>query len=212
MNSRIRFFILYLLIGAGFAFNTLHENRIVAIGDGLDGIPRQLGRWSQFSMVEFSDSILANLVPTDYTFRSYRDADGNEATLYIGYHDGSDSGPVHSPRLCLPGSGWNQVSTERTELTVAGETVPVVKSVYRKDSSLRMFIYWFRVAGDNLDNEFALKFRELTGSLLHGRKDTALIRVDIPIRGGEADALATATGFLDTFYPAIVDSLPAKEQ
>jgi EpsI family protein len=210
MNSVMgrRFLLLYALLAVTAVLVFGRQTSIAPTIEPLSLFPQSFNGWSMTSNAVFSDSVMAVLKPTDYLSRGYRDAGKRYVSLYIGYHDGSDSGAVHSPRLCLPGSGWNIVSEKTT--TVSGDQweTPAVQSVYQKGSDKFLVLYWFRLAGLDLDNHYKLKLSELAYSFLHRRKDTALIRVETAIKGDEQEAIRTVKRFVASIYPLLVEHLP----
>jgi EpsI family protein len=158
---------------------------------------------------EFSPKVLAGLRPTDYLYREYVDPEGHSVSLYIGYHDGGpDSGPIHSPKHCLPGSGWHAVAEQTMQLTVAGKSFNVVQSLYAKGGSQEFFVYWYQVKGEVLTSEYALKIAEIRNAMLHRRKDSAFIRISIPDAANIADPAALAGDFITRVFPHIQTVLP----
>jgi EpsI family protein len=157
----------------------------------------------------FDERVLKILRPTDYLSRSYSDGSGNRVGFYLGYHAGGPgSGPIHSPKHCLPGSGWHEVS-ERTVSLPVGETVmKLVRSVYQNGEAKEMFLYWFQVQESTLDNEYALKLAEVANSIFRNRRDAAFIRISIPFEADEEKAFETGKRFIETFQPAIAMVLP----
>lgn len=213
MSCRARLAVLVTLLLISSVVVLWRENRIIPVSRPLGSLPLSLGEWRMVSEETFSENVLKNLYPTDYLSRTYRDARGRIASLYVGYHDGGKSGAVHSPRLCLPGSGWNIVEERRTFIKTAGEReIPVVCSVYSKDGMRRMFIYWFRVAGKDVSSIFEFKAREAFCSILESRKDTALVRVDVPVRVSEEDSLAYATAFISSLNTELNLILPGERE
>src|SRR5947209_8704585 len=72
----------------------------------LEALPATLGRWHQASEESLGAEILGVLRPTSYLSRVYRGED-RDAGLFIAYYDRQQTGAtMHSPRHCLPGSGW----------------------------------------------------------------------------------------------------------
>ena len=93
-------------------------------------------------------------------------------------------------------------------LIIDGEPVDVVESVYENDGQRELFLYWFQVKGANLTNEYALKFAEITNSILHNRRDSAFVRISLPHRAGDAGAIVAGEQFVRDFYPHIKAVLP----
>ncbi len=209
MIKKHRFFIVYALLIAAALFVHLHEDVAVPVSRPLAEIPKQEGDWRMVSQSNFSDSVLEVLKPTDYLARSYVDKNGNRVGLYLGYHGGGpDSGPIHSPKHCLPGSGWQEVSTETGELAVDGKNIHLVRAVYQNGYSNELFIYWFQVKGKNLVSEYALKIAEVTNSIFYNRKDSAFIRISVPVANDLDETVAVGERFVRDFYPHIVSVLP----
>jgi EpsI family protein len=203
-----RFIFLYIVLAATAALVFSRQRSIVPTVEPFSVFPQEIDGWSMTSNVVFTDNIINVLRPSDYLSRGYTDKQNRFVSLYVGYHDGDKSGPLHSPRLCLPGGGWNEVSAKRATLTTDVGELPMVQSVYRKGEQKLLILYWFRIAGMDLDNLYKLKFYEFAYSFLHRRKDTALIRVEVPIRGNEPVALDAANGFIKSIYPLVVEHLP----
>lgn len=157
----------------------------------------------------FSDTVLEVLKPTDYLSRRYVDRSGKGVQLYIGYHNGGkESGPIHSPKHCLPGSGWSLVESGKSVVALDTGNLRLIKAVYQQGESKVIFLYWFQVRDRVLTNEYELKLSEISGSLFNRRRDTAFIRISVPARGDDANALALAERFIRDFYPLIRQHLP----
>ncbi len=204
-----RFIVLYIIIGVAALYVHTRSEASVPVNKPLDLFPRQSLGWSMVGEARFDERVLAVLLPTDYLSRSYRNENGDVVGLYVGYHDGGpDSGPIHSPRQCLPGSGWTPVHSSSHEMPVSGTTVSYVTSLYQKDSSKQLFLYWFQVGGEYLTNEYALKFSMAKNSFLKNQRESSFIRISVPVNDSEDDARKIGESFIQAFAPAISDSLP----
>ncbi|PLX44088.1 MAG: EpsI family protein [Deltaproteobacteria bacterium] len=208
-SRRWRFIVLYLLVGVAAFFVFGREASIPPHIEPLETLPRVTKDWSVIAENTFSDNVLRVLAPTDYLSRVYNGKDGEIASLYIGYHDGSfGSGPVHSPRLCLPGTGWNEIASEPRTISLPSGNLPVIYSIFQKEKERLLILYWFRTAGSDTNNHYIFKMNELLFSLLYQRKDSAIVRVEVPISGDEVEAFEVATSFIAEFNPLIVGLLP----
>ncbi|GFM37332.1 exosortase C-terminal domain/associated protein EpsI [Desulfovibrio psychrotolerans] len=198
---------LLLMLGG---LTNFHENLNVPLARPLKEFPQQVNGWRQVQDVTFSEGILGVLRATDYLFRDYVDAGGRRMNLYIGFHDGGPkSGPIHSPRNCLPGSGW-QLESQRP-VTVSGPDgeVEVVRAEYSKDGETTVFYYWFSVRDRVVTDEYSLKLMELFSSLTMRRKDSSFIRVAMD-QSVEMDGDGAAFKlFFREFYPLIREFLPS---
>ncbi|MGK2907413.1 MAG: exosortase C-terminal domain/associated protein EpsI [Desulfuromonadales bacterium] len=209
MKSQSRYLIVYLLLGLTALFILTHENNAVPVNEPLTDIPASFGAWTMVGQSRFDPQILANLKPTDYLYRVYRDAQGNQATIYIGYHDGGpDSGPIHSPKNCLPGGGWFELSEVKRTLPVAGRDLQVVQAAYQYNEQKELFIYFFQVKGRVLVSEYSLKLAEITNSIFHNRRDSAFIRISVRYLDDQDAAAVSGEDFLAEIYPHIAAALP----
>jgi exosortase D (VPLPA-CTERM-specific) len=157
--------VLILLVLAG-SYKGFHTDLMVPLNRHFSGFPAVVGDWKMVSQDTFSSQILAVLKPTDYLSRTYSGSDGTTVQLYIGYHGGgSDSGEIHSPKNCLPGGGWLQLSSSRKQIDSDKGRVNLVKAVYSRGDRIESFYYWFQVQGRTLSDEYSLKLAEITNSL-----------------------------------------------
>lgn len=209
MKSRGYIFLASLLIIAAGLVVHLHETEAVELITPLAELPEVKGDWRMTRDHEFSAEILNKLRPTDYLSRSYVGEQGRRIALYIGYHNGGpQSGEIHSPKHCLPGGGWHELSSNVTRLeTPNGEKLKMVKAVYAKNRRQVTFFYWFQVMDSPVTSEYNLKLRQIVNQLIHGRKDAAFIRIST-LGADEADEEETVRSFLNAYYQPIIDILP----
>lgn len=207
--KNFRYVIVYLLLGLTALFMSTHENVAVPVSQPLTGIPTQLDGWNMTGQSRFSSNVLANLKPSDYLYRTYKDLAGNKAAIYLGYHNGGpDSGPIHSPKHCLPGSGWFELSQVQRTIQTANTEVPVVEAVYQKGDQKEMFLYFFQVQGKILTDEYSLKLAEIVNSIFYKRRDSAFIRISVTFQGEASEAAKVADHLLVNIYPHIAATLP----
>jgi EpsI family protein len=181
----------------------------VPVNKSLELFPQRIGYWKMLGQARFDERTLEVLKPSDYLSRSYQDQEGNRLSLYIGFHDGGpQSGPIHSPKQCLPGSGWNRLHDEVRSVNVAGQEVPYVSAIYQKDVQKQLFLYWFQVRDDILTNEYALKLAMVKNSILANRRDSSFIRLSVMATDDVEQAIRIGEQFIQDFYPALNSSLP----
>jgi EpsI family protein len=149
------------------------------------------------------------LKPTDYISRTYAGNDGRLVELYIGYHGGGkNGGEIHSPKHCLPGSGWYESSSRKIRIDMAKGEINLVQAVYQKGESKELFLYWFQVKDKTLTDEYSLKISEIVNSMIYRRRDASFVRISVPVQGDQDQAMATGERFVRDFYPAIREHLP----
>jgi len=209
MIKKTRFLIVCLLLILAGLYINLHSDIEVSLNKSFKGFPMEHKGWHMISESQFSDDVLNVLRPTDYMLREYVGTEDVPVVLYIGYHGGGkDSGPIHSPRNCLPGSGWYLVSEEKMTVQSGLKEIALVKAVYQKGAYKEIFFYWFDVKGQSLSNEFALKFAKIKNSVFYRRRDAAFIRVSVDVESDEEMSFLVGEKFIKDFYPVILEFLP----
>lgn len=206
---RLRFLVLYVLLIAAGGFVHLYSDVATPLNRPFSEFPVVKNGWRSVKDWRFSEEIMEILRPSDYLARLYEAEGGQRVDLYIGYHNGSpEAGPVHSPKNCLPGSGWLLEKMEEKMLVVSGEPLVIVKASYLKGDRRDVFLYWFQACGRPVTNMYAVKFNEIFGSITSRRRDTAFVRISA--KGGARQAKDDdLQRFIEDFYPTIRDFLPS---
>lgn len=206
MNLRI--LAVALLIGCAGLFIRFYSDVATPLNRPFSEFPAAVDQWRAVRDWRFSDRTLEVLQPSDYLARKYAGPEGKAVELYIGYHDGGpEAGAIHSPKNCLPGSGWYLESEKQRRIPVQGRELEVVSAVYRRGEKRTVFYYWFQVCGRPVTNEYALKMGEILGSVTSRRRDTAFVRISADGRGEVAESAVTR--FVSDFYPTIQSFLPS---
>lgn len=210
MIQKSRFVTVYLLIVVVGLYLHLHRDLGVPMKMPFERFPTVVSQWRMAGESQLSDSVQAVLKASDVLMRQYVNDRGEKVQLYIGYHDGGKgTGEIHSPKHCLPGSGWLEVSTARTELPAGAEKLNLVRAIYQKGDNKELFLYWYQVRDKSLSEEYSLKLAEITNSVLYRRRDASFIRISVPFQSDEQKAIALAERFVSDFLPAIQGFLPS---
>jgi EpsI family protein len=130
--------------------------------------------------------------------------------LYVGYYKDQRSGDrIHSPKNCLPGSGWEPIHSSRVQ--IASESgVPVLVNGYLVAQGTRrnMVLYWYQSRGRIVASEYLAKFLLITDGLKNRPTDGAIVRIWTTAADGEASAEGRAVDFARRVYPRIEEFLP----
>ena len=118
----------------------------------------------------------------DYLLADYRSAGSTPVNLYVAYYNvqAEGAGTIHSPRSCLPGSGWQIKSISQEDLAdviYQGKALHVNRAVIAKDDQQLLVYYWMQQRGRIITNEFMAKWWIFWDRLTRGRSDGALVRV-----------------------------------
>ncbi|MEW5744169.1 MAG: exosortase C-terminal domain/associated protein EpsI [Nitrospirota bacterium] len=209
MIKKTRFMAVFALLILTVLFVNLHADISVPMNKSFGEFPVSHREWRMLSQTSFSEAVLRVLKPTDYLFRRYADGSDTPVYLYIGYHGGGkNSGGIHSPKHCMPGAGWYEALEEKISVDVGGRRMQLVKTVYQKGDEKELFLYWYQVKGRALSDEYSLKAYEIINSMLYRRRDSAFIRISVPITGDEQRSFEAGVKFIKDFYPVITEYLP----
>ena len=108
----------------------------------------------QSEELPFEADVVKAIGVDDYTNREYF-GDGRPVELYIGYYKDQRSGDaIHSPRNCLPGSGWEPVHPSRVQIGSAGESVIVNEYLVAKGDRRDLVLYWYQTHGRIIASEY----------------------------------------------------------
>jgi EpsI family protein len=210
MITKRHFFAVYALLFLTALYLQLHRDLGVPMKRSFDGFPSSISQWRMAGESQLSAQVQEVLKASDTLVREYVNAKGEKVQLYIGYHDGGQgTGEIHSPKHCLPGSGWMELSSSRAQLPAGGDKINLVKAVYQKGDDRELFLYWYQVRGKSLSDEYSLKLAEITNSVLHRRRDASFIRISVPFQSDEQKAAAIGETFVSDLLPAIHQFLPS---
>lgn len=177
----------------------------------LSSLPSHLGAWTLADEPALDGSVLDVLGVTDYTNRVYVNEAGVPAGLYVGYYASQRQGDtIHSPQNCLPGAGWQPVSSRRSIVESAGLSAPVNEYVIQKGLDRQVVLYWYEGRGRIVANEYVNKFWLMLDAARLHRSNGSLVRIIVPAASGAelAAAAQTAHQFAVTLLPHLPAYLP----
>ena len=130
----------------------------------------------------------AYLKPDEYILRDYADPRGRPGiNLFVAYFKSLQNkyGP-HSPRICLPGSGWLITSSKIINIPVPGRPggIPVNQFTMEQSSQHILVLYWYQNDRDVWAEEYHAKLRLLPDLIRYRRSDVSLVRLVDARSGG----------------------------
>jgi EpsI family protein len=203
---------LSLLVVAIVASAVLSHGAPVMLPRKLADFPRAIGNWQGGTDDVFDARTLEILSATDTLSRPYANPlTHNAVGLFIGFFASQrKGGAIHSPKNCLPGSGWDAVSGTIVPITIPrlGETVEVNKYVVQNGLKKQIVLYWYQSQGRIIASEYTAKICLIWDAVRRNRTDGALVRVVVPVSKDEETAFQTAQAFVQDSFPELVSSLP----
>jgi EpsI family protein len=212
LRSKFVYGLTLVLIVQAALFYSASRGEVPPRSAPLSAFPAMAGIWNLHQEGVIDKETQDVLKADDTMTRSYTSSEG-EANLFIAFFKTQRQGQSpHSPKNCLPGSGWQPLASEtgRIDVPIQGEgSIHINQFVVSKGEAQDVVLYWYQSQGRVIADEFAAKFYLVSDSIRNHRSDTALVRVVVPIPPGRTRAAEQiATDFVQTFYPVIKAYLP----
>jgi EpsI family protein len=175
--------------------------------------PARLGDWMLVEEGAIGEAVQEVLRADETLARTYRNpAERVSASLFVAYFKSQRTGVnPHSPKNCLPGSGWYPVESGFATLEVPGRAGPVRVNRYivAKGESRSLVLYWYQTRDRVIASEYAAKLYLVADALRYNRTDTALVRIAVPAPPEQAAAATRlALDFARQAYGPLRQLLP----
>jgi EpsI family protein len=179
----------------------------------LASFPESSGGFTMVKSVALNQETQDMLKADDILERVYLNpARTAEVGLFVAYFKTQRYGQSpHSPKNCLPGSGWEPIYTDRPGIPVPGWSTPIVVNRYvvEQGDARSVILYWYQSHSRVIASEYAAKFWLVADALRYHRSDTALVRISVPVGGGDVDgATRLAVEFAQAVFPELLKQMP----
>ena len=148
---------------------------------------------------------------TNYSFRAFVRDSLEAFSIYVGYYDHQTQGnTIHSPKNCLPGSGWEALAQTERQVPTATSTETVNRYLLQNGGERALVFYWYQGRGRVAANEYRVKWELLRDAAISGRSEEALVRIVIRLRPtmNEQQAEQLATRIAAELIPSVFQVLP----
>ena len=209
-SARILTIVLLLQAAAFYGFS---RNEKIPAHLPLDDFSLDSGNWTLLQNVDIDKDTLEVLKADDILSRVYQNkGTGKMATLFVAYFSTQRTGKTpHSPKNCLPGSGWTPSQSGMIDIDVPGEKHPIRVNRYivARGDNQSVVLYWYQSHNRVIASEYAAKIYTVTDSIRYDRSDTSLVRVVVPVQDGNTQAAVnTAVSFVRTMFEPLKQYLP----
>lgn len=182
MKLNRHFYIIVFLLGAVLIYiNFLGAVDRVPLKCSLDHFPKKIANFTMINSKTFNDDVMEHLDVDNYLMWEYSDETGYRIWLYIGYFQNQTEGSIiHSPKHCMPGGGWNIISSDLVTITDSrSKTLKygVNELVLKKGMDTQIAHYWYHSRGRIVANEYIDRALMILDSITKRRSDGALIRI-----------------------------------
>lgn len=203
MSNNLRFWIAFgLLLGAAVLLHAVSHGEPPLNGHPLANFPASFGDL-QSREVPIDSEVIKAVGVDDYLSRIYGAPSQVPVLLYVGYYKTQRTGiTIHSPKNCLPGSGWEPVSSSRMQLRAPDGTPATVNFyIIEKGLDRQLVLYWYQSHGRIIASEYWGKIYMVLDALRLNRTDAVLVRVTSPIYPDEIQSQARLASFAEQIMP-----------
>jgi EpsI family protein len=206
MKSSWNFAATAAVLAATWAVATLSANRSPeALAQPLESIPRQLGSWTGSEDRELDAATERVLKPSAYLSRTYHRG-GIGLDFFTAFYALQEAGEtMHSPRNCLPGSGWEVWRHETVDVNVEGKTVTLNHYGVQNGTRRMVVLYWYQTPERIVANEYYAKVCLVVDAVLRTRTSGSIVRIVAP---DEPAAVKAALEFAAEMIPQLQRCLP----
>lgn len=211
-STPARLVTLFLIVQTAVLYSSIRAE-YVPPSRALAQVPQQIGSWNMAAESYVDKDTQEVLKADDLLSRVYLNrSTGAEASMFVAAFRTQRNGKApHSPKNCMPGAGWTQLSSENYSIEV-GLPAPIVVNRYVivHGDERELVLYWYQSRDRVVADEFKAKFWVVADAMRYNRTDTALVRVITGIKDNNVDAATSvATDFVKSFFGTLRQYLPA---
>jgi EpsI family protein len=124
-----------------------------------------------------------------------------DADLFIAFYARQRAGEsMHSPKHCLPGSGWEIWDYGSADIPVHGQNVKVNRYSIYHSGDRRVVLYWYQSKTRIVASEYLGKLLLARDALMQNSTAGSIVRIIVPDRPGAVDV---ARAFAADLAPSI---------
>ena len=212
LKSKPAMLLTILLLTQALLLVTLNRREAPVNTMPLKDVPPVLGNWIKFQDGVIDQETLDVLKADDILNREYTKNTGEHAMLFTAMFQSQRNGKApHSPKNCLPGSGWTQQDTVMLHIDVPGQAKPIEANRYlvAKGDTKAVVIYWYQSRDRSVASEYWAKYYVIKDAINFNRTDTSIIKVTTMVGPAGAQAAEdVATDLIRAAYAPLLTYLP----
>jgi EpsI family protein len=175
-----------------------------------DSFPLEIGQWK--GVKDELDTKIYNILGVeDYIMANFYSADKKMVNLYVGFYQSQREGDlIHSPKNCMPGSGWNIIETSQEVIEIDNNVkINSIKLLLQKGSEKQIVLYWFQSRGRIVTSEYMEKIWLVVDSIIKHRTDGSFVRFISPLYTNENETVEGMKEFVKIVFPYLNDYIPS---
>jgi len=188
------------------------RRRDAAPGSNLASFPMSLAGWTGTNLPDLTARETEVLAADDHILRQYRDSSGASVVLFLAYYRSQRSGDaLHSPKNCLPGAGWQPISSRVVQVSNAaspGSSFDANYYMIEKSGVKQDVLYWYQASGRMFASEYLGKAYLVWDGITKGHTDGALIRITAQHTNGSEESVRNALQFANEVTSVLPRLLP----
>jgi exosortase D (VPLPA-CTERM-specific) len=168
--------------------------------------PMEMDRWRGKHVLIDPEMVKATK-SDEYLNVQFRRPGEPPISLWIAYYESQKKAGefVHSPKLCLTGGGWSQITTG-TDLI--GQGKPVNYMILEQMGNRMVIYYWYVQRGRWMTSEYLNKLFMGLDGIVRRRTDGALIRLITPAEPNDELARERLAAFARLLAPTLQKFIP----
>jgi EpsI family protein len=174
--------------------------------------PAAFGEWKQFREDPIAADIASELGADRMLSRTYvHRSVGLLGSVFVIWYQSQRAGKSqpHSPKMCLPGSGWMPETAGEVTLDTPDGAITVNSYLVAKGRERAAVLFWYQRPRRVVAGDWAAKLWLVADAIRDKRTDTSLVRVVVwDGAGGDDKAMAAAKGLARSLYPQLREHLP----
>ncbi|MGE0407167.1 MAG: exosortase C-terminal domain/associated protein EpsI [Candidatus Korobacteraceae bacterium] len=203
--------VLVLLGGVAMFLQARRQPETLVPYRGLALLPVEIAGWHG-TEVPIPDETRDVLGKGEFLQRLYRSPQqAAPVDMFVAYFPSQRVGvTIHSPKNCLPGSGWSPIESAQISIPKDGDSITVNRYVVAKGEDRQLVLYWYQAHGRAVASEYSAKFYLVRDAMLLNRSDGSLIRIVTSMNRNETteSAQQRAVEFAQALMPALAEVVP----
>jgi EpsI family protein len=202
-----------MLIASGLLLGFISHGEETPLRRSFVDFPLRIDKWTGKEL-QLETKVLQVLKVDDYMTRQYWSDQESSIGFYVGYYKSMRQGATyHSPKNCLPGSGWYFVKTGKIRLDISDrhrKVMEVNKFIIQKGVDKQLVLYWYQDRGRIITSEYWAKIYMVLDAIFKNRTDGAFVRVTVPFTGDDEEmAIKRGKSFVEKTFPLLEEYLPS---
>lgn len=212
-HKHVRVLTVFLLVQAA-SYYALARTEPVRVVRPLTEFPQQFADWRMVQEGTIEKEVAEILQADQIITRWYgSEKERQVVSLFVAHFTTQRTGKTpHSPKNCLPGSGWSPLVSDTVFIDIPGhkDAVEANRYVVARGEDKSIVIYWYQTPHRTVASEYKAKIYTVLDSLRYNRSDTAIVKVTLTVRNNDVEASTElAKRFIRTFFDQLPPYFPA---